>query len=49
MSGFFVIIGGFMLRLTKLLLNAVLALFLRQERYLGIHTRHLVDGGVFYA
>jgi len=33
-----------MLRLTILLLKAVLAHFLRQERYLPIHTRPLVDG-----
>jgi len=38
-----------MVRLTKLLLKPVLALFLRQERYLPIHTRPLVDAGVFYA
>ncbi len=38
-----------MLRLTKLLLKAVLVLFLRQERYLPIHTRPLVDTGDFYA
>ena len=38
-----------MLRLTKLLLKAVLVLFLRQERYLTIHTRPLVDGGGLYA
>lgn len=48
-SVFFVIIGGFMLRLTILLLKAVLAFFLRQERYLLIHTCPLVDAGVFYA
>jgi len=48
-SVFFVIIVGLMLRLTILLLKAVLAFFLRQERYLQIHTCPLVDTGVFYA
>ena len=43
MSDFFIIIGDFILRLTKLLLKAVLALFLWQGRYLRIHTRPLVD------
>ena len=48
-SVFFVIMGGFMLRLTKLVLKAVLVFFLRKERYLPIHTRPLVDAGGFYA
>ena len=38
-----------MLRLKKLLLKAVLVLFLRQERYFPIHTRPLADRVVFYA
>ena len=49
MSVFFLVIGGFMLRLTKLLLKAVIILFLQQERYLPIHTRPLAGWGVFYA
>jgi len=48
-SGFFTIIGGFITRLTKLLIKAVLVLFLRQERYLTIHTCPLVDAGGLYA
>jgi len=48
-SVFFIIIVCFMLRLTKLLLKSVLVLFLRQERYIPIHTRPLDDRDGFYA
>ncbi len=48
-SVFFAIIGGFMLRLTKLLLRAVLVLFLRQGQNLAIYAWSLVDKGNVYA